>query len=665
MEDTRQLSQPDLLERLAAPDLPQPHPGWLYPDASPGGPGLDDVIRRAQEYLLAHQQPGGYWQGELEADASVTAGYLHLMTFMTGRVDPARKGKIIAYVGSRQNPDGSWSVYPGGPGDLNVSIQIYLDLKLAGVAASEDWMLRAQEFIRSQGGVMQSSVFTKVWLALFGQFDWRGVPGIPPEIIFFPSWFPFNIYEFASWSRATIMALAIVTTLRPLCTIPAEAGVSELYLAPPTARDLSLGLLQGGLNWRNFFLIADRLFKAWDRLPFKPGRATALRQVERWIVQHQESDGSWGGIMLPWIYSLYALKGLGYPSDHPVIVQGLRGLEDFIVEDQYTLRMEPAVSPVWDTAWSTLALRAAGLPAQHPALQRAAGWLLTKEIRRPGDWKVKNSHIEPGGWAFEFQNDWYPDLDDSAVVPRALQAAALPPEQQTARAQAVARAHQWVTAMQSKDGGWAAFDRDNDRQFLRHAPFVDFMSPLDPTCADVTAHVLEFLAEVEPRGKSLAQAVVYLRQAQEPDGAWYGRWGVNYIYGTGLALSGLRAAGEDMTRPYIRKAVDWLAAHQNLDGGWGESCHTYQDPAGRGQGPSTASQTGWALMGLAAAGCVHTPAARRGLDYLLKTQAADGSWPEPFYTGGGFPRVFYLRYDLYRIYFPLLALARCQEEMLS
>jgi len=647
-------AQTDVLQRPAAPES-----GIEISLA------LDEAIQRARQHLLARQQGGGYWQGELEADASVTAGYIHLMTFMTGAVDPARKRKIIAYVRSRQNPDGSWSVYAGGPGDLNVSIQIYLDLKLAGAAASEDWMLRTQEFIRAQGGVMKSSVFTKVWLALFGQFDWDGVPSIPPEIIFFPNWFYFNIYEFASWSRATIMALAIVTTLRPVCAIPAEAGVSELYLEAPTARDLAVGQRRGGLNWHNFFLAADRLFKAWERRPRQPGRAEALRRVEQWIVQHQESDGSWGGIMLPWIYSLYALKSLGYSLDHPAITQGLGGLEDFIIEDERTLRLEPAVSPVWDTAWSVLALREAGLPARHPALQRAARWLLSKEIRHAGDWKVKNPHTEPGGWAFEFHNDWYPDLDDSAVVPRALQAVNLPPEQQSARAQAVERALNWVTAMQSKDGGWAAFDRDNNRQFLAYAPFVDFMSPLDPTCADVTAHVLEFLAEVEPHGESLPLAVAYLRQKQEQVGAWYGRWGVNYIYGTGLTLTGLRAAGEDMTQPYIQKAVDWLTVHQNLDGGWGESCYTYQDPSSRGQGPSTASQTGWALMGLAAAGCARIPAAQRGIDYLLRTQAADGSWPEPDYTGGGFPRVFYLRYDLYRIYFPLLALARCQKEMAS
>lgn len=621
---------------------------------------LASAIGRTSQYLLQSQNPAGYWMGELAADASVSAGYIPLMYFMTGQVDPVREQKVVAYVQSQQNSDGSWSSYYGGPGDLNVSIQVYFAMKLAGVPAGAPWMELARQFILSCGGVIGSTVFTRVWLALFGQFEWRGTPSIPPEVICFPNWFYFNIYEFASWSRATIMALSVVLTLRPVCPIPLGHGVEELYLEAPEQRDYSMGKIERLFSWRSFFLLADRLFKGWGRLAHPPGRKAALRKVEQWIVAHQEDDGSWGGIMLPWIYSLYALKSLGYSLDHPVIARGLKGLEDFIIEDELTLRLQPAVSPVWDTAWSVLALHEAGLSANHQALQRAGAWLLGQEIRNPGDWQIKNPGTEPGCWAFEFKNDWYPDLDDSAVVPRALMSVQFSSEQVKACKEAVKRSLGWVLDMQSRDGGWAAFDRDNDRQFLSYAPFADFISPLDPTCADVTAHVVEFLAEVDPVGRPLQRAVAYLQQTQEQDGAWYGRWGVNYLYGTGMALVGLRAAGLDPTLSYIQQAAEWLAGRQNPDGGWGESCDTYVDPVQRGIGPSTASQTAWALLGLIAAGWVASPAVSRGVEYLLRTQSADGTWSEPYNTGSGFPRVFYLRYDLYRIYFPLLALARYQ-----
>lgn len=627
--------------------------------------GLVAAIDKTSQYLLRSQNSAGYWMGELKADASVSAGYIPLMYFMTGQVDPVRKQKVIAYVQSQQNTDGSWSSYHAGPGDLNVSIQVYFAMKLAGVSADELWMKRGSQYILSCGGIMCATVFTRVWLALFGQFEWRGTPSVPPEIIYFPNWFYFNIYEFASWSRATIMALSVVLTRQPICLVPPGCGVDELYLESPEQRDYSLGRIDGLFSWRSFFLLADRFFKRWGRMANPPGRAAALRKVEQWIVAHQEVDGSWGGIMLPWIYSLYALKSLGYSLNHPVIERGLKGLEDFIIEDGNTLRLQPAVSPVWDTAWSVLALRETGLPADHHALQQAGSWLLGQEICHAGDWRIKNPRTEPGGWAFEFKNDWYPDLDDSAVVPRALRAVQFPPEQVEACQQAVSHSLGWVLSMQSKDGGWAAFDRDNDRYFLAHAPFADFMSPLDPNCADVTAHVMEFLAEIQPGGEPLQRAVRYLQHTQEEDGAWFGRWGVNYIYGTGMALVGLKAAGLDSSLPYLQRAAEWLVGQQNPDGGWGESCHTYVDSTRRGKGSSTASQTAWALLGLIAAGRAVSPDVDRGVNYLLRTQSVDGAWEEPYYTGSGFPRVFYLRYDFYRVYFPLLALARYQDARIS
>lgn len=622
---------------------------------------LEKTIRFAQQALLKRQKPAGYWAGELRADSSVPAGYIPLMVFMRGEADPERARKIANSVKSQQNPDGSWSSHYAGPGDLNVSIQAYFGLKLAGVSAQEPFMQRGRDFILAKGGVRQANVFTKIWLALFGQYDWRGAPSLPPEIIFLPNWFYLNIYEFASWSRETLMALSVVLTLKPVCHIPPEAGVDELYLEPAGARVYPVGKSERLLSWRSFFLLADRLIKLWEHMPFKPGRKQALQRVVDWIIEHQETDGSWGGILLPWIYSLYALKSFGYGLEHPVIQRGLDGFEDFIIEDENDFRFQPATSPVWDTAWNLVALRESGLAADHPALVKAGLWLLGKEIRKAGDWRVKNPDTPPGGWSFEFANDWYPDLDDSAVVPRALLGVWFPDEAEQAKNQAIQRSLEWVLSMQSRDGGWGAFDRDNDKQVLTHVPFADFMSPLDPTCADVTAHVMEMLVGLNQDRVALRRAVAFLKATQEPDGAWYGRWGVNYVYGTGLALAGLAAAGEDAQQPYIQKAIAWLVAHQNPDGGWGETCQTYEDPGLRGKGPSTASQTAWALVGLIKSGMASSPGVQAGIHYLLCTQEADGEWLEAYYTGAGFPKVFYLRYDFYRLSFPLIALALYQK----
>ncbi|MFC1878837.1 squalene--hopene cyclase [Chloroflexota bacterium] len=630
-----------------------------------GGSHLTQTIQKTQSFLLNQQNLEGYWLGELEADASVSAGYIPLMYFMIGQVDSLRQAKVINQVTSQQNPDGSWSAYYHGPGDINVSIQVYFALKLAGTPAGEPLMQRARDFIISRGGIRQANLITKIWLALFGQYEWRGVPSVPPEIIFLPTWFYFNIYEFASWSRATIMALSIVLTTKPVCATPESVNLAELYLEPEGQRVYALGRIEKLLSWKSFFLLADHCLKLWEKLPYKPGRKRALHRVEEWIVEHQESDGSWGGILLPWIYSLFALKSLGYTSEHQVIKRGLTGLEGFIVEDEEKLLLQPAVSPVWDTAWTTIALSESGLPADHPAIIKAARWLMGKEICHKGDWRIKNPETEPGGWAFEFENNWYPDLDDSAVVPRALLRAQLSEEEELDKTKAINRALGWVLDMQSKDGGWAAFDRDNDKTALAHIPFADFISPLDPTCSDVTAHAIEFLKELDIQGTplqgTLHRALAYLRCTQEADGSWYGRWGVNYLYGASLALTALAAAGEDHQQAYIQRTVAWLNGRQNEDGGWGESCQTYADPSQRGRGVSTASQTAWTLIGLIAAGQTSNQAVKEGIDYIIKTQQADGAWYEPYFTGTGFPKVFYLKYDLYRVYYPLIALARYQE----
>jgi squalene-hopene/tetraprenyl-beta-curcumene cyclase len=619
---------------------------------------MEQAIRRTQEWLLARQSGEGYWVGELTADASVTAGYVPIMYFMTGQVGEDRRRKVVNYVREKQRGDGSWSAYEGGPGDLNVTVQTYFALKLAGVPAEEPYMERARDFARNLGGIEAANVFTKIWLAIFGQYDWRRIPTVPPEVILLPEWFSLNIYEFASWSRATIVALMMVFAQKPVCGVPDFATIRELYIDPEARRQSVPARIGSLFGWGNLFVAMDRIFKIWERVPFKPGRGLALRRVERWIQEHQEGDGSWGGIMLPWLYSLIALKCAGYPLDHPTVERGMKGLERYIVEDESTLRLQPATSPVWDTAWVLVALRDSGLPTDHATLVRAARWLLEEEIRISGDWRVKNRSVQPTGWAFEFENDLYPDIDDTAVVPRALLKVRLPQREETRKVEALSRAVQWIVAMQSRDGGWAAFDRDNNKEVLARIPFADFMTPLDPTSPDVTAHAIELLAELEVEQAAVKKAVAYLKSRQEADGAWFGRWGVNYIYGTGLVLSALAAAGEDMEQGYVRKVVTWLESRQNDDGGWGETCHTYEEPHLRGQGPSTASQTAWALMGLIVAVGSWTPAVQKGVDFLLRTQQEDGSWQENAFTGTGFPRAFYLRYDLYRIYFPLMALAQ-------
>jgi squalene-hopene/tetraprenyl-beta-curcumene cyclase len=619
---------------------------------------LDKAIASTRDYLLGIQNEKGYWVGELEADASVSAGYIPVMYAMTGHVDKQKQQKVINYVRSKQNPDGSWPTYYSGLGDISVTIQVYLALKLAGVSPDEEFMRSACDFVLKHGGIMRANTITKIWLSVFGQFDWRGVPSIPPEIVLFPNWFFFNIYEFASWSRATIMALIMVITNKSVFHLPAWAQVSELYVEPEEQRHFSTGKIEKLFSWRSFFLIMDRIFKAWEKFPFKPFRKLAMKKTEKWIVEHQEADGSWGGIMLPWVYSLFALKDMDYQPEHPVIKKGLDGLDGFIMEDATTLRMLPATSPVWDTAWCTVALSEAGVPADHPALINSAKWLLNEEIKSGGDWQIKNPKIKPGCWAFEFDNDLYPDMDDTSLVSRALLRVKLPGDAENEKIAAVYRGLNWVKGMQSDDDGWAAFDCNNNLEMLAHIPFGDFITPLDPTSADVTAHVAELLAELHDDDDCLQKALAYIRQKQYPEGYWYGRWGVNYIYGTVQALLALRAAGEDMSQDYITRAVDWLVSCQNPDGGWGECCITYEKPEFRGQGYTTASQTAWAVMGLIATGRAGSTYVRKGIDYLLTNQLDNGSWEEKFYTGTGFPRAFYLKYELYRIYFPLIALSQ-------
>ncbi len=615
------------------------------------------AIQRAQEYLLSIQHPDGYWWGELETNVCMAAEYL-LLTHFLGVADRRRWDKIVNYLRRQQLPDGTWSIYYGGPGDLNATVEAYFALKLAGVPADAPAMEKACRFVLSKGGVPKVRIFTKIWLALFGQWDWRGVPVLPPELMLLPSWFPINIYEFASWARATVVAMLIILTRRPLCPVPPSACIDELYPAPRDQIDYSLPKGGGPLSWRTFFLGLDNLLRLYERLGWKPLRRRAARATEQWIVDHQEEDGSWGGIQPPWVYSLIALKLLGYELDHPVMVRGLQGFEGFALEDEETFSPQACLSPVWDTCLAANALLDSGLPPDHPALVEAARWLLKEQVLTGGDWQVKNRSGPAGGWAFEFANDLYPDTDDTAEVMMALARTAVP--EQEAKGQALKRGLDWLLSMQSKNGGWGSFDIDNTRRLMTRIPFCDFGEVIDPPTEDVTAHVLELLGLLgyDKSSSAVRRALAYLRREQRPDGSWFGRWGVNYVYGTGAVLPALRAVGEDMGQGYVRRALRWLASHQNGDGGWGETCASYADPTLAGRGPSTASQTAWVLLGLLAGGQGASETVCRGIAYLAQTQQPDGSWDEPYYTGTGFPGDFLINYHLYRDYFPLIALGR-------
>ncbi len=659
----------------------RPSDRWDFPSAE----ALNRAIGRCQDYFRRTQRPEGYWWGELESNNTMEAEYL-LLSWFLGRVDQERWRKMTNHILRRQRADGSWGQYHQAPGDLSTTVECYFALKLAGVSPDAAPLRQAREFILAQGGLPKARIFTKIWLALFGQWDWQAVPNMPPEMILLPSWAPFNIYHFSSWARATIVPLLVVFTRRPVCPVPAWAQLGELFPQGQGPLDYTLARPASGWGLATLFHRVDRLVGRYQSSPFHPFRRLAERRVVEWIVAHQEADGSWAGIQPPWVYSLIALHVMGFPAGHPVMQRGWHGFDSgFIIEDQDTCSLQGCISPVWDTCLVQIALAESGVAAADPALQRAGRWLLGKQVTAGGDWQVRAGQTPPGGWPFEFHNNWYPDIDDTAEVVMALAQAPVLSQEQPERQQAIQRAVAWLLGMQSKDGGWASFDKDNDRHYVTHLPFCDFGELLDPPSADVTAHVVEMLGRLgySRRFPPLQRAYRYLRREQEADGSWFGRWGVNYIYGLGAVLPALEAIGEDMAQPYLRRAVAWLMRHQNSDGGWGESCASYVNLDWRGRGPSTSSQTAWALLALLAAGEADHPVTRRGVRYLLDTQTHEGSWDEPYFTGTGFPgygvgaRVkrlpkpgqrgyqgadmpagFMINYHMYRNCWPLLALGR-------
>ncbi len=616
---------------------------------------VEYTIGRAQQYFLREQTREGYWHRPLEANATMDAEYIFFMHFM-GRVNAERQDRIVRHLLATQLGDGSWSLYPAAPGHLSNTIEAYAAMKLAGLPATHPALARARDFIREHGGLEKAGVFTRIFLAYFGQFPWDGVPAMPAEVMLLPSWFPINIYEMSSWARGTVVPLLVLMAKRPYVAIPAERGVTELYKDRPEVADYAFPADPQLVSWRNFFLTLDRMLKLMGRSPVKPLRARALARAADWILAHQDVNGGWGGIQPAMVNSVMALRVLGYPDDHPAVAKGIQAIEDFVIEEGSELFFQPCVSPTWDTALAAKALLDSGMPGDAEPLQRAAGWLLDNQIFKGGDWQVKNPELEPGGWAFEFANDWYPDTDDTAVILMMLRRVALADERR--KQHAIRRGLNWTLGMQSRNGGWGAFDTDNLREIFNKIPFADMEAMLDQPTADLTGRHLELMGdygydlEMRPAKRALA----FIRRTQEPTGAWWGRWGVNYIYGTWSVLSGLRAIGEDLDQPYVRRAVQWLKGCQNDDGGWGETCDSYADPALAGKGPSTPSQTAWALLGLLAGEDALSPEVMRGIEHLTRSQQADGTWDETHFTGTGFPKHFYLRYYMYRNYFPLMAL---------
>lgn len=673
---------------------------------------LESSLRRAVSlgrwYLQEQQHPDGYWQAELEGDSILQSETILILTFFgqeESELIPALARRLV----ETQNPEGGWSQYPGGPVDISATVKGYFALKLAGYPLESEPLRRAREAICTRGGAESVNSFTRFYLAFLGQIPYFVCPAVPPEIVLLPRWFPINLYALSAWSRTMIVPLSVIWALKPVRQLPPEKGIREILLTHPKAWPATRGSGSGTSRdfWSHFFARFDQVYKFLDSRRIVPFRKKALKAAESWILQHLEDSAGLGAIYPAMMWSLIALRALGYPQESPLIQEGWRFVKELVLYDETreSARVQPCLSPVWDTALSIRTLKESGIPAAEPCIQQAARWLLDRQIQKPGDWSL-TTDAEPGGWCFQHANRFFPDCDDTAAALLALASLfhgndlaeqLFPPQwhvvgkhtsrdvrgvdrhflQQVAEqhrlagttsqevvltraTEAIRRGLHWLFAMQNDDGGWAAFDKNNCRQFLTRVPFADHNAIIDPSSPDVTGRVLEALGTLGYRigNPAVDRAVVYLKRTQEPDGSWLGRWGVSYIYGTWLALTGLRAVGIPENDPAVVAGATWLIGHQLPDGGWGETPESYEHPARRGCGPSTPSQTAWAILGLLAAGKSRHPAVLRGVRYLLDRQNPDGTWSEEAFTGTGFPRVFYLRYHFYPIYFPILALAR-------
>jgi squalene-hopene/tetraprenyl-beta-curcumene cyclase len=629
---------------------------------------LDGAIAASQDHLLGRQFPEGYWWADLESNVTITAEVV-LLHKIWGTDANYPLHKVETYLRQHQRDHGGWELYAADGGNLSVSVEAYMALRLLGVPVSDPALVKAKFFILSRGGITQTRVFTRLHLALVGCYDWRGIPALPPWVMLLPDFAPFNIYELSSWARESTVPLFIVLDRKPVFKTSPQLSLDELYVEGRDQVSFS-PKLKG--DWTDIFLALDGAFKLAEQFNLVPFREEGLKAAERWMLERQEPTGDWGGIIPPMLNALLMMKTLNYSVNDPTVRRGFEAVARFAVETENTYWIQPCVSPVWDTALVVRALAESGLGRTHPLLGKAGEWLVAQQILDYGDWAIKNPTGQPGGWAFEFINNYYPDVDDTAVVVMALNEVTLPDE--NAKDAAIARSIQWVASMQCRPGGWAAFDIDNDQNWLNDHPYGDLKAMIDPNTADVTARVLEMVGRcsVTTGTQSVESALEYLLKEQEPEGCWFGRWGVNYIYGTSGVLAALALIAPKRFAKEIQQGAAWLVSCQNADGGWGETCKSYDDPSLKGQGPSTPSQTAWALMGLLAAGdagvddamtATALSAIERGIQHLIETQKPDGSWEEPYYTGTGFPGHFYLRYNLYCQHFPLTALARYRKAL--
>lgn len=619
---------------------------------------ISRAISLAQENLLRQQRPDGHWCGELIVDSTLCSDFVFYMHW-AGELDEEMQQRCIHHILKRQLSDGGWNIYYDGPSEINASVKAYFALKLAGYSADLPFMQEARANILRLGGIPRLNTFSKLYLALLGQFPWNYLPTIPVEMVLLPLWAPLNIYRMSSWSRAMLIPLAIINHFKPTRHLPGLKHLHELYPLGTEHEDFTLPRDPRFFTWRNFFLRADKVLKFIDGLAFpQPLRKVALEEAERWMIERMgEGSGGLAAVYPAMLNSMIALRALGYSKNHVLFEKARKDFAGLFVDDPEDFRIQPCLSPVWDTAINIIALAESGLALEHEALQKAGNWLRDKEVRIHGDWAQNNRHPEASGWAFEYNNVYYPDTDDTAMVLMALRL--IQPQDRQSLAAVFGRALAWQLSFQCRDGGWAAFDKDVMTPWLEDMPFADHNAILDPTCSDLTARTLELFGYIgfDRKAPAVRRALKYLIETQEDDGSWYGRWGVNYIYGTWQVLRGLRAIGQDMTEDWILRGRDWLETCQNEDGGWGETCASYDNPQMKGIGESTASQTAWAVMGICACGDLDRYSVQRGLRFLLDRQQSDGSWEEPQITGTGFPRVFYLKYDMYRQNFPLLAFA--------
>ena len=622
---------------------------------------LERAIALSQQHLRQIQYPDGYWWAELESNVTITSEVVLLhKIWQTDSTRPLAKAE--AYLRSQQRQHGGWELYYDDGGELSTSVEAYMALRLLGVSPSDPALIKAKKFIKKQGGISKARIFTKLHLALIGCYSWQGLPTIPPWIMLLPESSPFTIYEMSSWARGSTVPLLIVFDRKPVFNLDTPINLDELYAEG--VENVRYELPRSN-DWTDIFLVLDEAFKFAEKLNLVPLRQEGLAAAEKWVLERQEATGDWGGIIPAMLNSLLSLRTLNYDVNDPIVQRGLTAVDNFAIETEDSYRIQPCISPVWDTAWCLRALVESGVPKDDPAIVKAGEWLLDKQILDYGDWAVKNKEVTPGGWAFEFDNRFYPDLDDSAVVVMGLSQTKLPDEAN--KRQAIARSVNWMASMQCQAGGWAAFDINNDQDWINLIPYGDLKAMIDPNTADVTARILEMLGEcgLTMDDRRVQKAIAYLINEQESDGSWFGRWGVNYIYGTSIVLSALSLIAPSRCQSEIARGAAWLVSCQNPDGGWGETCASYNDPQLKGIGVSTASQTAWAIIGIVAAiestQFVGQTAVTQGVEYLLQTQSKDGMWDEDYFTGTGFPGHFYLKYHLYQQYFPLQALARAKK----